>query len=193
MLVIFEGIDGVGKSTQIKLLSQIYPDAIITKEPGATKLGDRLRKILLEEKGEISSLAELFLFLADRAEHYEKTIHPNRKRMIFSDRGFVSGISYAMANGCHIDMKALLNLNKIALKNDLGDKFIFFKIDEKTLKDRFLQRGVADKIEERGVNYLLLVQECMQRVFDIGEFNYLSINANDKIEKINWQIKEFIK
>ena len=92
MLVIFEGIDCVGKTTQINLLKEIYKDAIITKEPGGTKFGKKIRNLLLNGD-EISKKAELFLFLADRNEHYEKVIKPNLNNLILSDRSLISGIS----------------------------------------------------------------------------------------------------
>ena len=114
MYVIFEGIDTCGKSTQIELLKQKYPNAIFTKEPGGTTLGDSLREILLH--GSIKSkYAEILLFLADRAEHFDEIIKINLDKDIFSDRGFISGIAYAMNYVDDIDI--LINFNKFALNN----------------------------------------------------------------------------
>lgn len=110
MLINLEGVDGAGKSTQIALLASTFKDAIITKEPGATPLGTQIRKIILGENLNISHQSEMFLFLADRAEHYEKIIKPNRDKMVFCDRSFVSGIAYAMTN-------LGLNLDEISRKN----------------------------------------------------------------------------
>ena len=84
-LVTFEGVDGAGKSTQISLLKEAYPDAIITKEPGGTKFGQSLRNLILNGS-DISFRAEVLLFLADRAQHYEKVIKPNKNSLILSDR-----------------------------------------------------------------------------------------------------------
>lgn len=112
MLINLEGIDGAGKSTQIALLASTFKDAIITKEPGATPLGTQIRKIILGENLNISHQSEMFLFLADRAEHYEKIIKPNRDKMVFCDRSFVSGIAYAMTNlGLNLDEISRENLN----------------------------------------------------------------------------------
>ena len=110
MLINLEGVDGAGKSTQIALLASTFKDAIITKEPGATPLGEQIRKIILGDNLNICHQAEMFLFLADRAEHYEKIIKPNRYKIIFCDRSFVSGIAYAMTN-------LGLNLNEISREN----------------------------------------------------------------------------
>lgn len=198
MLITFEGIDGVGKTTQMELLKQIYPNAILTREPGGTEFGKILRKILLNENGiktEIkSNLAEMFLFLADRAEHYEKIVKPNKNELILCDRGFISGISYALANDEKADFNTLVNLNKIALQNDLGDKFIFFKISQKDLEIRLKERNTEfDRIEKRGISYLLKVQNFMEKCLKTLNLDFLTINATGKIEEIHEKIKEFIK
>ena len=198
MLVSFEGIDGVGKTTQMELLKQIYPNAILTREPGGTEFGKILRKILLNENGEKteikSKIAEMFLFLADRAEHYEKVVKPNKNWLILCDRGFISGIAYAMANDENANFNELVNLNKIALQGDFGDKFIFFKISQKDLEIRLKDRNIEfDRIEKRGISYLLKVQEFMEETLKRLNLKYLTINATDEIEKIHNQIKEFIR
>lgn len=191
MLVTFEGIDSVGKSTQISLLKEAYPDAIITKEPGGTPFGKSIREMLLNGD-EISFRAEILLFLADRAEHYDKVIFPNLNSLILSDRGFVSGISYAMANDTTLDIEELLKFNEFALNGDLGDKFIFFKIDEATLLSRLKSRQM-DNIESRGIEYLLMVQDYMEILFKNLKFDVLHIDASEEILIINEKIKEFIK
>ena len=112
MLINLEGVDGAGKSTQIAFLASTFKDAIITKEPGATPLGEQIRKIILGGNLNISHQAEMFLFLADRAEHYEKIIKPNRDKIVFCYRSFVSGIAYAMTNlGLNLDEISRENLN----------------------------------------------------------------------------------
>ena len=192
MLITFEGIDGVGKTTQMELLKQIYPNAILTREPGGTEFGKILRKILLNENGVKNEIK--FLFLADRAEHYEKVVKPNKNELILCDRGFISGISYALANDKNADFNELVRLNKIALQNDFGDKFIFFKIDENDLMVRLKERIIEfDRIEKRGISYLMQVQENMQMCLKALNLDFLTINAVEKIDEIHEKIKEFIK
>jgi len=102
-LITFEGIDGSGKSTQIKLLASELRrrgiDCIETQEPGGTSLGKNLRKVLLETAEEVSSLAELLLFSADRAQHVEVLIKPALEggKVILSDRFYDSTIAYQCA------------------------------------------------------------------------------------------------
>ena len=190
MYVIFEGIDGAGKSTQIARLAVAYPQAIVTKEPGGTKLGENLREILLKENG-LDKRAEILLFLADRAEHFGKIIKPNLDKMILSDRGFVSGMAYALAGG-NFSFEELLNLNKFALQGIFPQKIVFFKADESTLRSRLDSRAQMDGIEARGFEYLLRVQDAMEEILQKLDVRYVTIDAAIDEEKITNLIKEFI-
>ena len=190
MYVIFEGIDGAGKSTQIARLAAAFPQAIVTKEPGGTKLGENLREILLKEN-DLDKRAEILLFLADRAEHFSKIIKPNLNKMILSDRGFVSGMAYALAGG-NFSFEELLNLNKFALQGNFPQKIVFFKADESTLRSRLDSRAQMDGIEARGFEYLLRVQDAMEEILQKLDVRYVTIDAAMDEEKITNLIKEFI-
>ena len=190
MYILFEGIDGAGKSTQIARLAAAYTQAIVTKEPGGTKLGENLREILLKEN-DLDKRAEILLFLADRAEHFGKIIKPNLDKMILSDRGFVSGMAYALAGG-NFSFEELLNLNKFALQGNFPQKIVFFKADENTLRSRLNSRAQMDGIEARGFAYLLRVQDAMEEILQKLGVRYVTIDAAMDEEKITNLIKEFI-
>ena len=190
MYILFEGIDGAGKSTQIARLAAAFPQAIVTKEPGGTKLGKNLREILLKEN-DLDKRAEILLFLADRAEHSGKIIKPNSDKMIFSDRGFVSGMAYALAGG-NFSFEELLSLNKFALQGNFPQKIVFFKADENTLRSRLNSRAQMDGIEARGFGYLLKVQDAMEEILQKLDARYITIDAAWDEEKITNLIKEFI-
>ena len=190
MYILFEGIDGAGKSTQIARLAAAYPQAIVTKEPGGTKLGENLREILLKEN-DLDKRAEILLFLADRSEHFGKIIKPNLDKMILSDRGFVSGMAYALAGG-NFSFEELLNLNKFALQGNFPQKIVFFKADENTLRSRLNSRAQMDGIEARGFGYLLKVQDAMEEILQKLGVRYVTIDAALDEEKITNLIKEFI-
>ena len=190
MYILFEGIDGVGKSTQIARLAAAFPQAIVTKEPGGTKLGENLREILLKEN-DLDKRAEILLFLADRAEHSGKIIKPNSDKMILSDRGFVSGMAYALAGG-NFSFEELLSLNKFALQGNFPQKIVFFKADESTLRSRLGSRVQMDGIEARGFAYLLRVQDAMEEILQKLDVRYVTIGAALDEEKITNLIKEFI-
>jgi len=190
MYILFEGIDTCGKSTQIELLAQNIPELVITKEPGGTQFGIKAREILLTDSLS-SKRAELLLFLADRAEHYQEVIKANRDKVVVSDRGFISGIGYALAND-DFDFDELVRLNKFALEDHFPDKIILFVTDMKTLKERTSAKAL-DGIELRGLEYLLSVQEHMkQSIIRLG-IPHLFIDATDSIENIHQSILTYLK
>jgi len=190
MYILFEGIDTCGKSTQISLLAENIPDLIITKEPGGTQFGIKAREILLTDSLS-SKRAELLLFLADRAEHYQEVIKANRNRIVISDRGFISGIGYALAND-DFDFDELVRLNKFALEDHFPDKIVLFITNMETLKERTSAKTL-DGIELRGLEYLLSVQEHMKEsIIKLG-IPHLFIDATDSIENIHQSILTYLK
>ena len=190
MYVLFEGIDTCGKSTQIELISQKHPEIIVTHEPGGTAFGQKAREILLSDSL-ASKRAELLLFLADRAEHYQEVISPNKHNVIISDRGFLSGIGYALANG-DFDFDELVSLNRFALEGHFPDKVVLFLTDMKTLEERTSAKSL-DGIELRGLEYLLDVQEHMkQSILKLG-IPHLFVDATEEIETIHTQITDYLR
>jgi dTMP kinase len=126
--ITFEGGDGTGKSTQIKLLESYLvaqgKSCLVTREPGGTSLGELLRQIVLEAgTRSISSPTELFLYLADRAHHVHEVVAPAiaQGKIVLSDRHSDSTVAY-QGYGRGMDTELLLRLNEIAsggLKPDL--------------------------------------------------------------------------
>ena len=190
MYVLFEGIDTCGKSTQIEMIEKVFDNTITTKEPGGTPFGIQAREILLQDALS-SKRAELLLFLADRAEHYAQIIKPNKDKLIVSDRGFLSGIGYALAND-DFDFEHLVALNKFALEDTFPDLVILFKTNMPTLKERMGEKKL-DGIELRGLEYLISVQNHMEESLKRLDISYLLIDATDSIENIHQTIVENIQ
>ncbi|HIQ46799.1 MAG TPA: dTMP kinase [Sulfurovum sp.] len=190
MYILFEGIDTCGKSTQIDLIAQKYPEIIITHEPGGTPFGKKAREILLADTL-ASKRAELLLFLADRAEHYQEIIAPNKEKVIISDRGFLSGIGYALANG-DFDFDELVSLNRFALEGHFPDKIVLFLTNMETLTQRTSEKEL-DGIELRGLEYLITVQNKMQESLQKLGINYLEVDATDSIENIHQKILSYLE
>ncbi len=190
MYILFEGIDTCGKSTQIDLIAEKHPDVIVTHEPGGTTFGKKAREILLSDSL-ASKRAELLLFLADRAEHYEEVVEPNKDKTVISDRGFLSGIGYALANG-DFDFNELVHLNRFALKDHFPDKVILFITNMETLQLRTSEKEL-DGIELRGLEYLITVQNKMQESLHKLDIDYLEVDATDSIENIHQTILTYLK
>jgi dTMP kinase len=192
MYVIFEGVDTCGKSTQVQLFASRHHDVVATKEPGGTATGQKLRSILLDGKDALSFNAELFLFLADRALHYDSVVKEARNdKMVISDRGFLSGIAYACANHPEIDRDFLLSLNEFALRENYPEKIVLFVTHEALLNAR-LDGKSHDAIERRGVSYLLHIQAIMRDMLDQLSIPFLEVDASLDRESIYKQIEEFI-
>lgn len=189
MYIILEGIDRAGKSTQIELLRQKFKGAIFTKEPGGTPLGQKIRALVLQDTP--TPLAEIFLFLADRAEHIQKVIEPNLDKLIFSDRGFISGIAYAHIKS-GLPIAKLKELNELAMQNIEPSGIVLLLLSEEELLRRMPTQEL-DTIEKRGVEYLLKVQMIMKELVESSSLPYLIIDASLPKQKIFHDIVDFIK
>ena len=190
MYIVVEGIDTCGKSTQIQLLADAFPQAIITKEPGATELGSKIRELVLYSN-DLCPVTELLLFLADRSNHASAVIKPNLGRLIISDRSLISGMAYALASK-KFDFKWLESLNRFAMQNIMPELIVLFKIKEETLKERLGEKS-HDIIEQRGIAYMLDVQKQLEFVALTLQIPTLIIHAEDSIENIQTQITNHIK
>ncbi|MDR3162303.1 MAG: dTMP kinase [Helicobacteraceae bacterium] len=187
MYIAIEGIDYVGKSTQVEALKKIYPEAIFTIEPGGTEIGEKIRDIVLYEK--MDRLARMFLFLADRAEHAAKVLIPNKGKMIISDRSLISGVAYAYKSA---DWQLLMAINRLAVYEVKPDLCIILKIeDEQTLLKRMITKK-PDEVEKEGLLYLLEVQDEIIEAASSLEIPCETIDAALPQSDITERIKELI-
>lgn len=186
MYIVLEGIDTAGKSTQLELLKKKLPNAIFTKEPGGTPLGIKLRTMALDGEAK-SKTAEMFLFMADRAEHIEEVIKKYKNNTVISDRSMISGIAYASA----LSIDELINLNLIATNNTLPTHVILLELTPIELKYRLSQKE-NDSIESRGIDYLINIQNRMKETIKRLNINHIFIDAGLDIKEIEKRIEDFI-
>ena len=185
MYIAIEGIDTAGKSTQIAQLKARYPNAVITKEPGATVIGSKIRDIVLS--GTVQSpKAEFLLFLADRAEHMQEVVVPNLEKLIISDRSVVSGVAYAMVQES-ISQTAILHLNRFATDGNYPQILFLLQLSEKELSFRLSQKEL-DGIELRGTEYLLNIQNALIEAARALEIELVIIDASKPIDTITEEI-----
>ncbi|WP_108061015.1 dTMP kinase [Poseidonibacter lekithochrous] len=186
MYVVIEGIDTAGKSTQLDLLQKKYSDAIFTKEPGGTQIGVKLRAMALNGEAK-SGIAEMFLFLADRAEHIEEVVISNEDKMVISDRSMVSGIAYASI----FELEKMIELNLLATNNVLPTHAVLLELSAEELTYRLSQKE-NDAIELRGIEYLMNIQNRMKETIIKLGINHLFVDASLKIEEIEKEIEDFL-
>jgi len=127
--ITFEGIEGCGKSTQAKKLHEYFAGSILTREPGGTKAGEKIREILIDEKIEkLEAKTELFLNFAARLEHVEKLIKPAlaQNKMVISDRFFDSTYAY-QGSAFGLDYQLIDEVKKMTIGDFIPD--VTFLID----------------------------------------------------------------
>lgn len=186
MYITIEGIDTAGKSTQIAALESNFPDAVITKEPGATEIGKEIREMVLSAKAQ-SKKAEFLLFLADRAEHIAEVIEPNiKEKMIISDRSVVSGVAYALIQG-EISETAILHLNRFATNGIYPEKVFLLRLTKEELEFRLSQKEL-DGIELRGSEYLLKIQDALIEATKLLKIELVEIDATNTRDEITEEI-----
>jgi len=161
MIVSFEGIDGCGKSTQARMFSKYLKkkgfSPVLFEEPGETKIGEKIRKILLKSKVPISPYCELFLYLASRAQLVSELIIPflnnpkYKNKIIIMDRYFDSTIAY-QGYGRGLSIEFIEFIHKKIIKSLIPE--ITFLIDEKPEKlSSILKNKRKDRIEKEPLDF----------------------------------------
>jgi dTMP kinase len=150
MFITFEGIEGSGKSTQLRRLAEHIEDAIVTKEPGGTPLADRIRAILLDSSSHLDPIAELFLFAASRRQHVVEIIKPalDRGVTVLCDRFTDSTLAY-QGFGRLINLDRLRTLNAWATDSLVPDLTLLFDLPEETGLTRARSRN-AEAVQDEG-------------------------------------------
>lgn len=157
IFVTFEGPEGCGKSTQSKLLYDYLKSrygCVYTREPGGTRVGERIRQILLHSKGmNISDMTEVFLFEANRSQLVEEVIKPNlaRKRIVICDRFSDATLTY-QGYGGKIPLRTIEAMNDMATGGLEPDLTILLDVDTPTGLKRAAHKGI-DRFEAKAIAY----------------------------------------
>ncbi|MBK3333325.1 dTMP kinase [Persephonella atlantica] len=197
VFITFEGIEGAGKSTQAKRLYQFLTDkgikTILTREPGGTKTGKKIREILLSKTEELfPPVAELFLYEADRNFHVHNIIKPYLKKgyIVISDRFIDSTLAYqGYARG--LDIKLIKKLNEIASEGIKPD--ITFLIDIPVKEGMKRIKREKDRIENEDLQFHYRLREGFLKIAQEEKNRIFVIDGTDSEEKIFQQILEILK
>ncbi len=200
--IVFEGIDGSGKTTQINQIEKwlnntdLIPkknQLVITREPGGTELGKSIRSLLLDTSIETSpdSITELLLYAADRAQHVNEIIRPslNNGDWVISDRFCGSTLAY-QGYGRHLNINLIKDLETIATQGISPD--ITFLLDipvHESIKRRMSRAD--DRIEKEGRDFLLNVSLGFKKLSE--DMKWKKISALRSKEEIFTDIKYEIK
>ena len=190
LFISFEGIDGCGKSTQVKLLKDKMESegrkVELVREPGGLKISEEIRKILLNpENSAMNYETEALLMTASRAQLTEEVIRPLRAKGFFvlADRFSDSTLAY-QGGGRKLDIDILKKINSFATKNLVPD--ITFLIDIKP-EDAVLRSGVSspDRIEGAGVDLQKDVQKTYIRLAKEFSNRFIVLDGYDSISSIH--------
>jgi dTMP kinase len=198
MFITFEGIEGCGKSTQIRLLADFFKknsrDFIVTKEPGGTEIGTKIRSILLDSvNAKINPLTELLLYEADRAQHVEEIIRPSLEagKIVLCDRFFDATVVYqGYARGFDLDF--IERLHQTILKGlkpnltlildcpvEIGLKRAWKRIANTSAKEK------EDRFEKEAVSFHEKIRHGYLRLAKIEPARFYVIDATQKISVIH--------
>lgn len=204
--VTFEGIDGTGKTTQLKALEghlqACGQSCVITREPGGTSLGNLIRQVLLEVgKHPIASPTELFLYLADRAQHVQDVILPalNAGNVVLCDRYTDSTLAY-QGYGRGIDLKLLRRLNEFAgggVRPDLTfllDCPVALGLSRTAQRQRTIATGESreDRFEREKLDFHERVRAGFLHIARAEAWRFRIINAARSAEEVAQEIRQII-
>lgn len=196
LFITFEGADGCGKTTQMKLLAEYLTnsgrDVLLTREPGGKGLGEKVREILLNYDGDVSDRCESFLFLADRAQNIDIIVNPAVKegKIVLCDRHIDSTVAY-QGYGRGLDIERINMLNNLATNGKKPDLTFVFDIDVETSMQRVGKE--KDRMESAGkefhnrvrFGYLELAKQEPDRI--------KVLDATRSIEEIHDDVIDVIK
>jgi dTMP kinase len=194
VFITFEGIDGVGKSTQLDLLQQWLEDSgrevLRTLEPGGTELGQEIRHLLLHRKGDVAARSEALLYAADRAHHVATKIRPalSEGKVVLSDRYFDSSVAYQGA-ARELDVEEVRNISLWAVDNLIPDLTVLLDLDAEAAIQRRNKTGTEpDRLEREKVDFF---ERARDQYLELAkEPRFLVVDATLSIEQIQLQIRE---
>tara|TARA_Y100000996_G_scaffold3357_1_gene3270 strand:- start:8603 stop:9196 length:594 start_codon:yes stop_codon:yes gene_type:complete len=192
-LITFEGIEGVGKSTQINLvLDWLKTKGFSTKllrEPGSTDFGEKIRELLLSRETNISAHTELLLMFAARSEMIKEHLIDSREDFILCDRYYHASIAY-QGYGRKIPLD-LINLLIASVNCPTPDLTIIYDLDVEAGFER-KTNDIIDRIESSGINFFKDVRKGYQQLaIDRNEVEIL--DASEPIEIISEQTKVLVE
>ncbi len=192
LFIVFEGIDGSGKTTQVELLSQkltsIKKPNIIVREPGGTSIGEAIRKEL-KNNPDLDPVTQLLLFSACRTQLIKEVINPNLKnnQIVISDRYVFSTIAYqGYADG--LDTDVIQNLINISTEGLIPDLVIFIDTPIETAKAR-RETEAGDHFDNKPLDYYKRIRDGYLSISSTVS-NWVTIDGTDdpqEISKLIWQ------
>ena len=199
-IIVFEGIEGSGKSHHISNVSRYLNkkkiDHIKIREPGGNPNSEKIRKLLLNNKSNFNNNTDLFLYMASRSENISIIKKFYKKKIILIDRFIDSTIAY-QHYGMGIDLEIIKTINKYLL-NGIKINYTFLNIvNKKNLILRLRQRKSLNRYDNFNINFYSKVQRGFLKLMHLKKNSYHLVNSNQSIDKnenlILDQVKKLLK
>lgn len=206
-LIVFEGGEGAGKTTQLQRSHQWLIESgwvaqlqaaghirqvVLTRQPGGTEAGQRIRQILLEQshQADLCDRTELLLYAADRAQHVETCLRPQLAAgdLILCDRYTDSTIAY-QGYGRGLDLTLIEQLNQIATNGLHSDLTLWLDLDVETGLARTQQRGTIDRIEQANRTFHEQVRQGFTTLANNFPDRIVAIDASQPEDLVAHQIQ----
>lgn len=206
-LIVFEGVEGSGKTTQVKraqswleqseLVQQLKAKGLIsrivtTREPGGTEIGREIRQLLLNPTAQepLSSQTELLLYAADRAQHVEQMLRPQLAAgaLVLCDRYTDSTVAY-QGYGRGLSRSLIHQLNQIATQGLESDLTLWFDLDVEQGLARTQKRGIADRMEQSGLAFHQRVRQGFQELAATSPHRIVRIDASTSPDVVTQQVQ----
>ena len=198
--ITFEGIDGCGKSTQLRMLAGELRvrglPVIATREPGGTPLGQRLRTALLDVKEEVDPLTELLVFAADRAQHVRKHLLPalERNQIVLSDRYADATVAYQGAGrGFKPELiEEIVQLATDGLKPDLTLLFDLSVADAAIRTRKRVQSKRTDRLDVENEDFHMRVRNAYVEIAKAEPDRFRIIDARGSVDETQRRVMEIV-
>ncbi|MCW6049131.1 dTMP kinase [Microcoleus sp. A2-C5] len=201
-LIVFEGVEGAGKTTQMQRLIHLLRASyfqkvrlVVTREPGGTELGKGLRHLLLKQDPEefVSEMAELLMYAADRAQHVETCLKPELSKgtIVLCDRFTDSTIAY-QGYGRNLNLNLIKQLNAIATGGLESDLTLWLDINVEAGLARVKARGERDRIEQADLQFHKRVQQGFTELAESNKSRIVRINADRPEDAIAQEIQAIV-
>ncbi|PYG89188.1 dTMP kinase [Ruminiclostridium sufflavum DSM 19573] len=194
--ITFEGTDGSGKTTQIKLLEGYVREkgyeVVLSREPGGTKVSESIRDIILDPSNtDITPLTEMIMYAASRAQHVAQVIRPavEAGKVVICDRFVDSSYAY-QGSGRGVDLRIIADVNRVAIDGMSPDMTFFLDIAPETAIKRRINASGADRIEQEKIDFHRRVYEGYKKMALLFPERIRAIDANKSISEISSQIIE---
>ena len=199
--ITFEGIDGSGKSTQMRLLVNVLRqqglEIVTTREPGGTTLGQRLRTALLDAQEQVDPLAELLVFAADRAQHVNRHLRPaiESNQIVLSDRYADSTVAFQGA-GRGFDAELVNEIVQLATGGLKPDLTLLFNlsVEECVARTRRRHEGKTkgDRIDGEDIEFHTRVREAYLRIAAAEPQRFRIVEASGAVQETHQLVVDIV-